>query len=449
LNPKRTRCFLLPALLFLILLIISSCKKDPYEIGINLLPSVDTLGIKSSDTASIIAYSELQDSIRSDRTTTFLLGSLMDPVFGSSTANFYTQLDLSTTSYNFGQSPVLDSVVLMLQYDGYYGDSTALQSVKVYELSGAISPDSAYHTNNSIATYPTLLASKTFRPAIHDSVTVLGEKLAPHLRINLNKLTRYFGNKLLNAPASSMADNTAFSEYMQGLCIKSERAVTGGGFVIFNPLATLTKLVLYYHNQDVGDSLHYDYLISSSTGRFNQVDHNGYLDANPEFRMQVINHDTTLGKNQLYLQGLGGVRVKLRFPHIRDFIKQGPVALNNVLLVIKNVSSDTSLAPPPTIELMKIDSVGYTSFLIDETISAAYYGGTYNKAARTYSFRITRYIQSILQGTQTNLDLYLTVNNPLKSLLDPNRIVVSGTNPLLPLIKGDRLQLQVTYTKIR
>jgi hypothetical protein len=117
--------------------------------------------------------------------------------------------------------------------------------------------------------------------------------------------------------------------------------------------------------------------------------------------------------------------------------------------VLKNITADTTLAPPPSLSLMKIDSAGYTSFLVDETEGPEYFGGTYNRAARTYSFRITRYVQSVLQGTTKNCDLYIMVNNPAKNLLTPNRIVLTGTHPPLPSLSTDRIQFQMIYTRSR
>ena len=121
-------------LLLYILTHLTSCKKDPYTLGLSLLPPTDTLTVKTSDTATIIAYSVIQDSIRSDKTTTNMLGSLYDPVFGLTTASFCTQFLLSSEGTDFGINPVLDSVVLMLKYNSLYGDSNALQRVRVYEL---------------------------------------------------------------------------------------------------------------------------------------------------------------------------------------------------------------------------------------------------------------------------------------------------------------------------
>jgi hypothetical protein len=449
LKSSLFRLSLLFAAFFLVIVLISSCKKDPYEIGIDLLPATDTLNIASNDSSSIIAYSELQDSIRTDKTSTCALGSLMDPVFGVSTASFYSQFRLSADSYSFGTNPVLDSVVLTLQYSGVYGDTNSLQTVKVYEVSQKLDQTKSYYSNQSAGYYQTMLANKTFRPALHDSVSVFGTNVAPHLRINLNQYTNYLGNKIISTPKAMLSDNSSFIEYMRGLYIESAKSNYSGALVLFNPLGTQTRLSVYYHNDDKGDSLHYDLLISSASARFTHIDHHQYLDASPEFKRQVLNHDTALGKQQLFLQGLGGVKVRVRLPFLANFAKSGPVAVNSALLVLKNITTDTTLAPPPSIELMKIDSVGYTSFLIDENEGPEYFGGIYNATARTYSFRMTRYVQSILQGKQKNLDLYIMVNNPIKSLLNTNRVVMNGTSPLLPALPADRLQFQLIYTKSR
>ena len=134
-------------------------------------------------------------------------------------------------------------------------------------------------------------------------------------------------------------------------------------------------------------------------------------------------------------------------PFLTNFGKSGPLAVNNALLILKNITTDTTLAPPVSLTLMKEDSTGYTSYLIDENEGAEYFGGVYNTTARTYSFRITRYVQAILSGKQKNCNLYVMVNNPIKSLLNVNRIVLNGTNPVLPAISSDRLQFQMIYTK--
>ena len=177
----------LPATLLtgvLLILALFSCKKDPYEIGIDLLPPTDTLNVRSTDTCTVQAFSEMQDSMRTDKSASLIMGSMMDPVFGKITSSFYAQLRLSSEGVDFGKHPVLDSLVLMLVYNGYYGDTLSRQNVKVYEISQSFSYDSVFFSNQNLSAYPTLLADQDFIPNITDSVSVAGTKVAAHLRIN-------------------------------------------------------------------------------------------------------------------------------------------------------------------------------------------------------------------------------------------------------------------------
>ena len=70
----------------LLILALFSCKKDPYEIGIDLLPPSDTLNVLTTDTCTVEVFSVRQDSARSDEASSIKLGAMMDPVFGSTTS---------------------------------------------------------------------------------------------------------------------------------------------------------------------------------------------------------------------------------------------------------------------------------------------------------------------------------------------------------------------------
>jgi len=445
----------LPAhLLVSILLIFSlfSCKKNPYEIGIDLLPPSDTLNVNSTDTCTVTAYSMNQDSIRTDEMTTILLGSIMDPVFGKTTASFYSQVLLSAEGVDFGNNPVLDSVVLLLFYSSCYGDTSTLQNIKVYEISEALRLDTSYYSNRRAEVFPTLLADKNFLPRPSDSVRIGGKKLAPHLRINLNKFTNYLGNKILEAPASVLENNENFIDYLKGLYLEASPVSNKGALVQFNVAGGESKLVVYYHDgtDPTKDSLNYPLPINESCARFNNIDHDGYLDANQDLKRQILNKDTAQGAQKLFLQGLGGVKIKLRFPFMKNFGKDDVVAVNDALLMLTNVEIDTVLSPPPQLTMIRQDSAGNIGFLIDEGEGSGYFGGTYNATTKTYYFRLTQHIQRVIQNFyKTNFDLYLLVNDPRKNVVNPRRIILNGTSPSIPGGLESRFRLKLNYTRLR
>jgi hypothetical protein len=431
----------------LIMSVLSACKKDAYKIGLDLLPPSDTLNVLKTDTCSVVAYSVFQDSCRTDKSGTLLLGSLMDPVFGNTTASMYTQFRLTGDLVDFGLNPVLDSLVLMMRYSGSYGDTNTLQNVKVYELNEDLTYDSTYYSDRHPSTYGTLLANKTFAPKPTDSVIVYGVKWMPHLRINLNQFSNYLGNKLISAPSSALTTNQAFLTFFKGLAVETTPVYDKGALLSFNTAGTDSKLVLYYHNS-TEDSLSLDMQINSQCAYFNRIGHRNYIDADPEFKQQVMNHDTSLGRNKIYVQGLAGVWTKIKLPYIKDFEKGQHIAINDALLIMKNYETDTTLSPPVQLILMKRDTAGTFTNIIDVNEGTSYFGGLYYEKERIYKFRITRHIQQILMGTTENLDLYLMVANPSTSSLNTRRVILNGTGlPSSPLYP-DRLQLQIIYTKL-
>ena len=439
--------FLLPSLvlLFFTILVIYSCKKDPYQVGLDLLPPSDTLKIKSTDTCTVTAYTERIDSIATSNCSTLALGSIADPVFGHSTVSLYTQLQPSSTSVDFGTAPAVDSLILMLYYSGYYGDTTTQQKIRVYEVAQDMHLDSGYYSNRQMQVYPTLLSELSFKPSPNDSVKVGSTMYSAHIRLNLSKYSSYFANKLLYGPSSVYSTTAMFSTFMKGLYIETEAVNSGGALLNFNISESLSKMILYFHNASA-DSLAYSYLLNTSCARFLHINHNRYFDAAQDLKQQIINRDTLLGKNMLYLQGLGGTRIRFRMPYMMNFSKNRKIAINDALLMFNNASTDTTLKPPPLLICIR-DSAGLVGSVIDELEGTAYFGGSYNKTSGSYFFRLTRHIQKLITGYYSiNRDLCIQVNDPLTNIIYPNRVTINGYKPLLPGVYPSRFKLLITYT---
>lgn len=439
--------FLLSTLVFslLVVVVLFSCKKDPYEIGIDLLPPSDTIKVKSTDTCTVIAYTERVDSIPTSNCAYLSLGSIADPVFGNSTISLCTQIQPSSSSVDFGIAPVADSLVLMLYYSGYYGDTTYSQKVRVYELSDDLHIDSGYFSNQRKQVFSNLLSETTFKPRPRDSVKVGQFKYAAHVRINLSKYTSYLANKLLYGPPSVYASTSMFNTFMKGLYIETQELNNGGAVLNFDISDKISKMILYFHNATT-DSLSYPFLINTSCARYLHIDHNNYVNATQDLKQQILNRDTLQGQNMLYLQGLGGTRIKFRMPYMMNFSKNRKIAINDALLLLENPQSDTSLGPPSNLILLR-DSSGWVGSIIDENEGSSYFGGMYNKSSGSYFFRLTRHIQKLISGYYPiNRELYIQVNNPASSIIYPNRVMINGYKPVMAGASPSRFRLQITYT---
>ena len=143
------KSFLIICFSLTLIISFSSCT-DEDEVGLTILPTADPLNTVFNDTATVNTRLMLEDSLRSDELTIQLLGSDVSTDFGLSTASVYSQVNLEGTP-SFGFQPVADSLVLILSYSGYYGDTTGIQTVNVYQLDEDMYIDSSYYSNRNFA----------------------------------------------------------------------------------------------------------------------------------------------------------------------------------------------------------------------------------------------------------------------------------------------------------
>jgi hypothetical protein len=430
-----------PALFFLFFSIfIIACTKDPNDIGDTLTPDKDKLITVKTDTVTIWVFTELSDSIITNKTEYSLAGSYMDPVFGQATAGFATQFELSKVNPDFGPNPKLDSMILTLDYAGYYGDTTTLQTFRVYEVSEMMSSDSSYYSYDRVEHKPSPVGQITFQPHPTDSVMVDTIKQAAQLRISLSQVSHELGQRLLDAPEDVYGSNDDFKAFFKGLVVQAVPVSYKGAILYFDvqSLSSITKISLFYHNDTV-DSLSFNLnVFPATTARFNFFEHNNYGQASHDLRKQVIFGDTAAGQELTYLQSMGGLRAKIRFPHLSKWKDAEKIAINEALLIIP-CEGPGDLPPPNQLYLKRITPDGGLTTLVDESEGgSSYFGGTYQSAHKEYGYRLNRYVQEIVQGKASNDGLALLVTG---AAVRANRLVIHG-----PAHKAIPMQLRITYS---
>jgi len=434
---------LLPAAV-LLMLIAFACSKKPERIGDNLLPDQNQIRLLQTDTTTIVAYSQLEDTIRTDEPARNLFGSLKDPVFGTTRAGFFTQTRLSTNGHSFGENPQLDSLVLQLAYDGYYGDTNTIQTMRVYELLDDIFIDSAYYSASHRNVSETDFANFSFTPTPRAPFVLGDDTLSPAIRIRLSDVSPALGEKIINASDSDLESTDKFKAYFKGLFVMAESVGSDGSILYFNLTASLSRLVIYYSNE-TDDSLRYDFFITSGEARYNFFDHNNYTDADPDFQNQVLYKDTLAGKNLLYTQAMAGVKTKIRFPNLKNMSAGGKSIVINEAKLLFRSTKDTLLTPPSQMALVKDKGDGTYAVLPDQLEGEAFFGGKFKSSVNGYEFRLTRYVQDLLLNPdQTDDDgLYFFV---LGGSAKADRWVFHGTQPESDTLQ--RLKLQLVYSII-
>ena len=427
-------------LLLISLLFLHACKKDPDKIGADIIPESAKPGLAYTDSITISAHSILVDSVRTDATTHNLFGSMTDPVFGRTDASFYTQFRLSLVNPDFGENPVLDSMILTLEYAGYYGDTLTPQTMRVYEIADQLYLDSVYYSESYISDYGFDYADYTFTPG-PAKIEVGEDTLKSQVfRLDLTRISNELGNKILAADSNTLSNNVFFTEYFKGLYFKPDPVYADGSISYFDLLADTSRLTLYYHDADTSHS--YDLLINDISVRVNDFKHD-YNMASQGFIDQVINEDTSLGREILYLQSMGGVRSKLRFPHLREMNDMGNILVNEARLIIPVETADPLYRVPGELGLLRNLDDGGLEFIVDEIQTPGIFGGTYDSIAGSYSFRITRYMQKLLLGDMEDHGISLYIKGPATNAY---RLIMQGTEADNQQGGQESMRLELRYT---
>lgn len=420
---------------------IVSCGEDPNSIGLNIL-NKNTFGTDFTDTLSVYAHSVLHDSVLTSSITDangIMLGSIYDATMGKTTSNIAMPFWLSSLSPEFGANPVVDSVVLSVAYTSYFGNIDCYNTFRFYELEEVLYKDSLHYSNYRAQHSNYEIASKTFMPNF-DSTYVDGDYVSPSIKVRLDN---YYGERLFNLSDTAMTSQTEFVKEYNGFYIAPDPINTPntGFFLQLDLTNSQTYLAVYYHN-DVADTLFtYKLSIDTDTPRFVEYEHYGYEDASSEFKAQVLEGDTTLGENKLYLQSMAGVMVKLEIPFIESFKQLGTVGISDAKIYFNADNNDAYFGIASDYELVREGDDGVLYTIADYAEGSSFYGGSASDNG-TICFRITRHLQGVLGGSYDNPNLYLLVRN---SSYLPCRSVIHGWNPV---DMEKRVKIEMTYSTI-
>lgn len=220
------------------------------DLGQGLIPEVDN--IHTFDTTLEVqtfsggAFTSTTDSFRTNYSLPQVLGYIgTDPIFGKTDAKIYFQVAPGTNA-PFANAPdklVLDSVVLVLNHIGTYGDTLIPQTIRVSEIdpNAEFTGDTTYLLSKTFSTIKTLGTSKSFTPAsFKDSMQVVertgintfdtANNVINALRI---KLDQSFGQRLLaydsTGPNDGYSKDSIFRTKFKGFALES---IAGGNAVM-------------------------------------------------------------------------------------------------------------------------------------------------------------------------------------------------------------------------
>jgi hypothetical protein len=453
---NRIAAFFL-SLFIISVLLVSSCKHihDSIELGDDLVPAVDY--VNTFDTViSIETYNDsftignsnhlINDSTRMSKSGIHYVGKITnDPLFGQTDAKLFLELKPPNYKYyfeNHSDSLFIDSVVLVLDYKETFGDTNALQTLRVYELdnvaSNLFNADSNYLIRRQGFFYNQnlQLGSKTFAPNIlNDSIKAYKDTTKNQLRI---KLDNSFGTRLLQYDSSASgayANDSAFRSKFKGFAIVSE---AGGNAIMGFSLTTAnTKLALYYRYKNVprqDTTVKYFPFNPITSGNANYITRN-YAGSPAGFSLAG---GTTIQDDLVFLQSTPGTFTRVKIPGLAGVTNR---VVHRAELIIEQVyhPSDEMFFKPEYLLLDVLDTAlkNYRympyDFTFDQTntpnlISFGTVGritddGLGNRVT-TWKFNISRYVQNYLTGNEPLHEMRLFAPYVVYDIYKPNQNVV-------------------------
>jgi hypothetical protein len=448
---------------------LSSCKKDS-GIGADILPPEDLLNVKFTDTFTVYAKTLADTFLRSDKLAKNFLGTINDPVFGFQQAGLAMELDKPNTVYNDSIGPfTLDSVVLFLNYDDVYGDTTVPQNFTVRTLNTPINETQAYYSNASSLAYGSVIGSATnYLIAPGNPVKTAPADTTGSSHIIRIKLNSFFGYSILNLGQTTLRDSLRFKNVFPGIVVQNTDN-SGKAMVQVNTSSLNTRISIFYkdrHSNPLEMRLYSNILKivnGSLSNRQNGV--NLFSNALSPAVQTVVNSGVTSDPVN-YLLGQGGTTIRIGLPTLPSI---GRVAVNKAELLVAQVqqNSSTSFSVPPFLLLLKRNTFGNLDALpsgdgvglLDTTLT----DNAGNHIA-LYKFNISKYVQNISKGSEPGGDLYIAnyrnggtdgTFNSLNAVINgssinfgyaPARVIVGG--PDYPDARY-KMKLNLTYTLLR
>lgn len=443
------------------IIFMTACKRPEDEIGLQLQPGDDILQANVVDTFTVSAFTELDDSVRTDKLNPALIGAYMDPVFGRTKAGHVTELRLTSINPDFlGDSSTVDdiqvdSLILVLSYQdmtdngdsisgSFYGNGLGQQYFEVFELTDSLSVDSAYYENTPINYINEDLVKQGFNyqtPRPDKNVTVGNDTLPPQIRIRLKE---DLANRFLEASAAGDFNSLTLLQIFKGLYITVDETMSNQNatsILSFDTYTGASRITMYYQDTRTGeDSLVYNFAIRNNTGKFDHFEHD-YSMARMSL-IQQLNGDHEAAKQDLFVQAGAGLKVRIDFPYIDNLKDSTDIAINQAKLVLPVRPDDLGQYPPPSVLFIFGRNEDGTLFQLGDDAKGQ--SGVYDENSHSYNFYISRYLQQVLLGSRENNGLVIVASAAGRTA---NRVTLNGAQYPDPLEPSNNLKLAITFTK--
>ncbi|MEQ6121172.1 DUF4270 family protein [Reichenbachiella sp. MALMAid0571] len=322
-------------LLFAIVAGLLSCE-DPSEVGLSL---------NSEGTQIDVLYEEISlpstnvfiDSLRTDADRRLLVGQYNDPVFGNTSSSAFSQLALSSFTFQRKDDSLttdgkqvfdyeIDSVILQLRYNYFHSNNfSQTQSIKVKQIN-----DTLFNGVFYLSKFPAI---------VDEDSKLYGEKsfqVDPEvdtlLKINLD----VFGEETLKffreSSVGSISGDSIINQ-LRGIALIPE---SGNSAILgFDPAHADTKLSVYYQIKQIENVQQDSTILDSLSVNFNFVNavrFNAISTDRSSSDLSIADENFEsfdLDNGKVYLQSATGIYPKIDISPLKQFLAdQGNIIIN-------------------------------------------------------------------------------------------------------------------------
>lgn len=397
---------------------------DPDDTGLGVLPPEDYIHANYVDTFTVHAGTIVVDSVFTFNPNFSLIGEYFDDQFGRINAKTFTQFHISGDNLQFGEDTAalsLDSIVLTLDIEGFYGRLQDPMVFHVHEVTQAFPTDSAY-SDDSLMVSPVDLAGGRVV-----NFAQIGNRLNTTNTVRI-PLAASLGNRILKAPTDSLINNAVFRQYFKGLRISAEPigffSREPGGVYGFDLLSSNTGLILYY--KDSTEVKNFGFDIDDDTPYFHSITR---LDESGKLLDVVAADSLNLSPTNLMVQSGAFVKMWLQVPYLTNIAQVG---VNFAELEIKvdesYLGGDERFDPPSRLYLYLADSTGRQ----ETSISVS--NADYDPSSASYHIPLSSNVMAHINGQRKNYGFILVPGN---TNITVNRAVIGGPShpSLAPRLK--------------
>lgn len=380
--------------------------------------------------------------------STFSIGQLDDPMFGTKDSELYFEMGFNTliSRPDFSLN-TLDSIVLILAYDtaGYYGDDAVSHSLEILALEEDLTDRDTIQLDATLQTGTDILGSKTISYRPFDSLSITshleGEviRIKPQIRIPMNDVW----SEELFSNADLYESDEALAEFFKGFVIKNTTSNSALlGLNMGTASEDLNKLSVYY--TDTADIKKiYNFTLRGAKGMLQQIDRSGSLTA------ELID-GVTSGDSLILMEGHTGYDAKVVFDDL-SFLEDKIVNHAVLKITIAELVGDDPREYPQTPQLLArafddngdqqvIDDITDLS-LVGISIPDGFGGNIVEEdGVKKYVMNVTKRVKEIMDGDFMNDEAEI-IFNPFARIQLPNRCIMYGAkHSVYPI------EFEVTYT---